>query len=41
MTDADVFGYQREAWRKLNVADHAELKDMTHASNPSPERERR
>ena len=41
LTDADVFGYQREVWSRPEVKGYAELVDMTHVTEialPSPER---
>jgi hypothetical protein len=33
VTDADVFGYQRDVWSRPDVAGFNELVDMTHAGN--------
>jgi len=41
LTDTDVFGYQREAWSRSDVAGYNELIDMTHVDQialPSADR---
>ena len=41
LTDADVFGYQREAWSRPDVTGYNELIDMTHVDQialPSADR---